>query len=117
MQIIQSYPAAKDLHLPSDITEAIMAIISTADDNKNTAEKDWQEYPCSLFIFDSNDTNQSLECLDISTLYNLGFTRVSFGVQDYAEKAVQTLLMNTSYGRRILHTLLQNPLTRQWRLS
>ncbi|MFN3968235.1 oxygen-independent coproporphyrinogen III oxidase [Flavobacterium sp.] len=85
--ILPAKPIIKEIHLgggtptffsPKNLEQLISGILSKAE---KTAEYE--------FSFEGHPNNTSREHLQ--TLYNLGFRRVSFGVQDYSEK-VQTAI-------------------------
>ena len=79
--LLQTKPKIKELHLgggtptffsPENLKRLINGILS-----RSTLDKDYE------FSFEGHPNNTTREHLQ--TLYNLGFRRVSFGVQDYNE--------------------------------
>lgn len=85
--VLQEKPRIKEIHLgggtptffsPENLAKLINGILERA-------EK-CEEYE---FSFEGHPNNTTYEHLE--TLYNLGFTRCSFGVQDYDEKVQKTI--------------------------
>lgn len=87
VKLFNTKPIIKELHLgggtptffsPKNLEKLITGIFSTSDIAKNPE-----------FSFEGHPNNTTKEHLQ--TLYNLGFTRVSFGVQDYDEKVQKAI--------------------------
>lgn len=87
LKLFNTKPIIKELHLgggtptffsPKNLEKLITGIFSTSDIAKNPE-----------FSFEGHPNNTTKEHLQ--TLYNLGFTRVSFGVQDYDEKVQKAI--------------------------
>ena len=85
--VLQEKPRLKEIHLgggtptffsPENLAKLINGILECA-------EK-CEEYEFSFEGHPNNTTQEHLE-----TLYNIGFTRCSFGVQDYDEKVQKTI--------------------------
>ena len=87
LDLFPEKPVLRELHLgggtptffePKNLNHLINSLLDSVD-----LHRDYE------FSFEGHPNNTTKEHLQ--TLYNLGFTRVSFGVQDYAEK-VQTAI-------------------------
>lgn len=87
LKLFNTKPIIKELHLgggtptffsPKNLEKLITGILSVSDIAKNPE-----------FSFEGHPNNTTKEHLQ--TLYNLGFTRVSFGVQDYDEKVQKAI--------------------------